>query len=99
MMSADLKAAAQQALEAWQRWLHGECPQWKLVMRFAELEAALTQQAEPVRPAAKVELMMTGGNAGLATRIVEIEDHLRERLRPGQLLYTAPPQRPAKPVA
>ena len=29
----------------------------------------------------------------LATRIVEIDDHLRERLRPGQLLYTAPPQR------
>ena len=50
--------------------------------------------AEPVQePVAKVELMTTGGNAGLATRIVEIDDHLRERLRPGQLLYTAPPQR------
>jgi hypothetical protein len=46
--------------------------------------------AEPV---AKVELMMTGGNAGLATRIVEIDDHLRERLHPGQILYTAPPAR------
>ncbi len=55
------------------------------------LRAALAQQAEPV---AKVELMMTGGNAGLATRIVEIDDHLRERLRPGQLLYTSPPQHP-----
>jgi hypothetical protein len=52
------------------------------------------QQAEPVQePAAKVELMMTGGNAGLATRIVEIDHHLRDRLRPGQLLYTAPPKR------
>ena len=53
---------------------------------------------QPVQePVAKVELMMTGGNAGLATRIVEIDDHLRERLRPGQLLYTAPPQR--KPLS
>lgn len=45
----------------------------------------------PKQPVAKVDLMTTGGNAGLATRIVEIDDHLRERLRPGQLLYTAPP--------
>lgn len=59
---------------------------------IAALRAAL-EQAEPVEPVAKVELMTTGGNAGLATRIVEIDDHLRERLRPGQLLYTAPPQR------
>ena len=44
-------------------------------------------------PVAKVELMTTGGNAGLATWIVEIDDHLRERLRPGQLLYVNPPQR------
>ena len=58
------------------------------------LRAALAQQPEPVQePVAKVELMTTGGNAGLATRIVEIDDHLRERLRPGQLLYTTPPQR------
>ena len=57
------------------------------------LRAALAQQTEPVEPVAKVELMMTGGNAGLSTRIVEIYDHFRERLRPGQLLYTAPPQR------
>jgi len=53
---------------------------------------------QPVEePVAKVELMMTGGNAGLATRIVEIDDRLRERLRPGQLLYTAPPQRKPLP--
>ena len=55
--------------------------------------AAGCVMAEPEEPVAKVELMTTGGNAGLATRIVEIDDHLRERLRPGQLLYTAPPQR------
>ena len=63
--------------------------------QLREREHWLAQQHEPVQePVAKVELMTTGGNAGLATRIVEIEDHLRERLRPGQLLYTAPPQRP-----
>ena len=39
---------------------------------------------------ARVELMQTGGNAGLATRIVEIDDPLRERLRPGDLLFTHP---------
>lgn len=64
----------------------------------AALRTTLAQQDEPVEPVAKVELMMTGGNAGLATRIVEIEDHLRERLRPGQLLYTAPPQRKLAPL-
>ena len=64
------------------------------------LREVLFEKGEPVghrepvqEPVAKVELMLTGGNAGLATRIVEIDDHLRERLRPGQLLYTAPPQR------
>lgn len=46
---------------------------------------------EPVgEPVARVELMQAGGNAGLATRIVEIDDPLRERLRPGDLLYTRP---------
>lgn len=58
------------------------------------IEALRSALAEPeTEPAAKVELMTTGGNAGLATRIVEIYDHLRERLRPGQLLYTTPPAR------
>ena len=53
-----------------------------------------TKPAEPGQePVAKVKLMTTGGNAGLATRIVEIDDHLRDRLRPGQLLYTASSQR------
>ena len=57
---------------------------------------AAIQQAESA-PVAKVELMTTGGNAGLATRIVEIDDHLRERLQPGQMLYTHPA--PGVPVA
>ena len=60
------------------------------------LRDALSQQPatpEPVgEPVARVELMTTGGNAGLATRIVEIDDPLRERLRPGNLLYTRPAQ-------
>jgi hypothetical protein len=82
----DLRQAAQQALEA----LEQDNP----AGRTATITALKAALAEPVQePVAKVELMMTGGNAGLATRIVEIDDHLRERLRPGQLLYTAPPQR------
>jgi hypothetical protein len=58
------------------------------------LTVYVVKKAEPVQePVAKVELMTTGWNPGLATRIVEIDDHFRGRLRPGQLLYTAPPQR------
>lgn len=68
------------------------------LLLYVEVDNAITALRaaleEPVQePVAKVELMTTGGNAGLATRIVEIDDHLRERLRPGQLLYTTPPQR------
>lgn len=51
------------------------------------------QQAEsgPVgEPRARVELMKTGGNAGLSTRIIELDIATRERLRPGDLLYTHP---------
>jgi len=48
---------------------------------------------QSLEPVAEVKLMMTGGNAGIATRIVEIDDPMRERLPPGQMLYTAPPQR------
>ena len=91
----DLRTAAQQALEAMDKATRfmSDSDYKKLNQAIEELRAAL---AEPVEPVAKVELMMTGGNAGLATRIVEIDDHLRERLRPGQLLYTAPP--PRKPL-
>lgn len=61
-----------------------------------------TEAAAPLRerlsqpeqePVAEVKLMMTGGNAGIATRIVEIDDPTRERLHPGQMLYTNPLQR------
>ena len=55
---------------------------WELAMRKAQ---------EGREPVARVELMQTGGNVGLATRIVEIDDPLRERLRPGTELYTSPP--------
>ena len=77
-----LNAEPQQSLEDEQRAIN------------AEEHRRADALAEPVQePVAKVELMTSGGNAGLATRIVEIDDHLRERLRPGQLLYAAPPQR------
>lgn len=48
-------------------------------------------ESEPVgEPRARVELMKTGGNAGLSTRIIELDIATRERLRPGDLLYTHP---------
>ena len=91
---SDLRTAAQQVVDEHEAGFVG----LSLDKAVAALKAAL---AEPtgkpslqVEPVAKVELMTTGGNAGLATRIVEIDDHLRERLRPGQMLYTHPaPQR------
>lgn len=91
---SDLRTAAQQVVDEYEAGFVG----LSLDKAVAALKAAL---AEPtgkpslqVEPVAKVELMTTGGNAGLATRIVEIDDHLRERLRPGQMLYTHPaPQR------
>jgi hypothetical protein len=97
-----LRTAAQQALEALEFlsleffMLDPISPgRESTIKAITALRAAL---AEPVEePVAKVELMTAGGNAGLATRIVEIDDHLRERLRPGQMLYTAPPQR--KPLS
>ena len=99
-----LRTAAQQALEALEFlsldffMLDPISPgRESTIKAITALRAALSQQEEPVEPVAKVELMTTGGNAGLATRIVEIDDHLRERLRPGQLLYTAPPQRKPLP--
>lgn len=80
----------QQALDAMQSVDHATWA-WACVEAIASLRAALAEQEQ--EPVAKVDLMTTGGNAGLATRIVEIYDHLRDRLRPGQLLYAAPPQR------
>ena len=60
-------------------------------LRAAIQQAEAQQPAtpEPVgEPVARVELITAGGNAGLATRIAEIYNPLRERLRPGDLLYT-----------
>lgn len=63
---------------------------------FNTLNRRLAATPEPVgEVVARVELMQTGGNAGLATRIVEIDDPLRERLRPGDVLYTRPAAAPA----
>lgn len=64
-----------------------------------ELRAALEQPA--VEPVAEVVYLERGGNAGIATRIVEIDDPRRERLQAGTKLFTAPsPQQPAlEPVA
>ena len=87
-----LRETAQQALEALEHYRSGE--DYQPTPASAAITALRAALVEPVQePVAKVELMTTGGNAGLATRIVEIDDHLRDRLRPGQLLYTAPPQR------
>lgn len=61
----------------------------RLDIAIEALRTAL-QSAQASEPVARVELMQTGGNAGLATRIVEIDDPLRERLRPGDVLYTNP---------
>ena len=59
-----------------------------------QARAALSPKGEPV---ARVELMTAGGNAGIATRIVEIDVPSRERLRHGTKLYTTQPA-PAKPM-
>ena len=101
-MSTELKQAAQLAVDTFD--VFGEDDDFEslfaLTQKMNALRAAI-QQAEAQQPAtpepvARVELMQTGGNAGLATRIVEIDDPLRERLRPGDVLYTHPS--PGEPV-
>ena len=65
---------------------------WRVWQARASLPTQPAAQAtpEPVgEPVARVELMQTGGNTGLATRTVEIDDPLRERLRPGDMLAAA----------
>lgn len=55
------------------------------------IQQAEAKTDEPVgEPRARVELMKTGGNVGLSTRIIELDIATRERLRPGDLLYTHP---------
>ena len=64
----------------------------RLDMAIQALRTAIQQaEGEPVgEPRARVELMKTGGNAGLSTHIIELDIATRERLRPGDLLYTHP---------
>lgn len=66
---------------------------YKFIEAIEALRTAIQQAAEsePVgEPRARVELIKTGGNAGLSTRIIEMDIATRERLRPGDLLYTHP---------
>lgn len=98
-MSIELRQAAQQALKALEaisdEMTVGErytnAGQY-LLDALGPLRAAIRQaESEPVgEPRARVELMKTGGNAGLSTRIIELDIATRERLRPGDLLYTHP---------
>jgi hypothetical protein len=93
-MSIELKQAAQQVLDAFEAF--GEADDFAtlftLTQKMNALRAAIQQaESEPVgEPSARVELMKTGGNAGLSTRIIELDIATRERLRPGDLLYTHP---------
>jgi hypothetical protein len=57
---------------------------------LAAMAAKIKTDEPVVEPSARVELMKTGGNAGLSTRIIELDIATRERLRPGDLLYTHP---------
>jgi hypothetical protein len=70
-MSKALREAAQQALEALEYHVEQTRPIHRTSEAITALRAVLARQTEPVEPVAKVELMMTGGNAGLSTRIVE----------------------------
>ena len=65
---------------------------YKFIEAIEALRTAIQQaESEPVgEPRARVELIKTGGNAGLSTRIIELDIATRERLRPGDLLYTHP---------
>lgn len=93
-MSIELKQAAQQVLDAFEAF--GEADDFAtlftLTQKMNVLRAAIQQaESEPVgEPSARVELIKTGGNAGLSTRIIELDIATRERLRPGDLLYTHP---------
>lgn len=96
-MSIKLKQAAQDLLQALTlcridaRLMHADDAQ-RLLQAGQALRTAIQQaESEPVgEPRARVELMKTGGNVGLSTRIIELDIATRERLRPGDLLYTHP---------
>ena len=87
--------AMKQAIEAWDacgRYPDSTSDIEHLDVAINALRTAIQQaESEPVgEPRARVELMKTGGNAGLSTRIIELDIATRERLRPGDLLYTHP---------
>lgn len=65
---------------------------YKFIEAIEALRTAIQQaESEPVgEPRARVELAKTGGNVGLATRIIELDIATLERLLPGDLLYTHP---------
>lgn len=91
-----LEVAAKKALTALEDLLeHGSSAPWKswekaLNATVPLRQALLAADAQGGEPVARVEVMNTGGNAGLATRIVEIYNPHRYALRPGALLYTHP---------
>ena len=87
--------AMEQAIEAWDacgRYPDSTSDIEHLDVAINALRTAIQQaESEPVgEPRARVELMKTGGNAGLSTRIIELDIVTRERLHPGDLLYTHP---------
>ena len=103
-MSIELKQAAQQVVDAFDAF--GEADDFaslfELTRKMRALRTAIQQAEaktdEPMgEPRARVELMKTGGNAGLSTRIIELDIATRERLRPGDLLYARPS--PSVPAA
>ncbi len=93
-MSTELKQAAQKALDAFEAFMKADnfTTLSTLTQKMNALRTALQQaESEPVgEPRARVELIKTGGNAGLSTRIIELDIATRERLLPGDLLYTRP---------
>ena len=93
------KAVLEQALSALEQI---NSPYWSdfVTPHIAQLREALAQPKQ--EPAAKVQVKMTGGNAGIATLIYEIYDPRREPLKPGDMLYASPqaqPQPVQEPVA
>ena len=62
-------------------------------------KAIREELAQPKQePVAKVQVKMTGGNAGIATMIYEIYDPRREPLKPGDMLYASPQAQAAQPL-
>ena len=86
------RALLEQALE----WVEAQ-PEPRM-LRAAKIITSLREAlAQPKQePAAKVQVKMTGANAGIATMIYEIYDPRREPLKPGDKLYTFPQEQGEK---